>query len=1440
MSQLNSPTVQNSVTPSIFRIDENSFIASASTITFDEFSLSATNPSKVFENIPGLGNVTVSFGTNFIGQIRSGNGVVTLSDSDPDGSLQLDSNAPNVFTANDGANSASPVLSGSPIFNGPISILFSQPVATVGLTGGYFDAVGATTIEAYDANGNPLGSVANSKTGFEFFGLGTENGGNVIAGISFFITGNEPAGFAIDNVKFGTINAIKPRITLAVDPAIVTEDGTDNLVYTFTRTGDTTNALTVNYSITGTADSSDYTGATPGTGKTITFAAGASTATLTIDPTADTTIESNETVALTLVAGTGYTVGTTEAVTGTIANDDPTITLRVDPATVTEDGTDNLVYTFTRTGDTTNALTVNYSITGTADSSDYTGATPGTGKTITFAAGETTKQITIDPTADTSVESNETVALTLTAGTDYTIGTTTAVTGIIRNDHPVISFSSPTFRVNENGDYISAVTIIRTGNIDGVDSVTVTPTNGTATAPGDFNSNPIIVNFANGETSKTIRIPIVNVTDVESTETVNLTLSNPSRGATLGSQQTAEMTIVDNDGSFGYSWGDPHMKTLDGIYYEFQSVGFFTLLKSTTDDFEIQARQESWIYNPNVSVNTAVAIKIGGNRFQLDLSANPLKIDGIATNLPNGQYQLIGNNNIVRSNNTYTIYSENGDQIQVALNGNHINVFAYPASNRQGNLVGLLGNYNGNPNDDFALRNGTVIGGQPDYNRIYGDYDDSWGVTQADSLFIEPITTAPVSPTTVITINTLTPQERTAAETIARNAGITDPTLLDAAILDIHVTNGDNTFIQGHTNLQQQLNINITGVADTLIGGTGDDSYYVDNTADTITELVGQGTDSVFSTVTYTLSANVENLTLQGTTAINGTGNELNNIITGNTGNNVLTGGAGNDTLIGGDGVDTVDYGQLATNITLHITLQAQGVVNKGALGTDTVQAEAFLGNADFANVIDTATSNAINADLGSNSLTVLGLPSGDVTFTVVNFQNVTGSQADDIITGNNLNNNLNGGAGDDILFASAGNDTLIGGDGVDIVDYGQLATNITLDITLQAQGIVNKGALGTDTVQAEAFLGNADFANVIDAATSNSINVDLGQNSLTVLGLPSGDVTFTVVNFQNVTGSQANDIITGNDLNNILNGGTGADTLIGGLGNDSYYVDNTADIIIENLNEGTDTVFSIIDYTLGDNLENLTLQGTTAINGTGNTLNNSITGNAADNVLTGGTGADTLTGGLGNDTLTGGLGNDSYYVDNTADIIIENLNEGTDTVFTTISYTLSANVENLTLQGTTAINGTGNSLNNILTGNSAVNTINGGIGNDTLNGGIGNDILLGGVGADDLTGSIGNDFIYLGANDNAVDTVRYTAGDGIDMIYQFVRGVGGDKIDFSGITNIDVVTSGLNTRFAVGDGISGNTGFGTGQLLGTLSSTNGFTSDSVNVNLFGGNFLFS
>ena len=180
---------------------------------------------------------------------------------------------------------------------------------------------------------------------------------------------------------------------------------------------------------------------------------------------------------------------------------------------------------------------------------------------------------------------------------------------------------------------------------------------------------------------------------------------------------------------------------------------------------------------------------------------------------------------------------------------------------------------------------------------------------------------------------------------------------------------------------------------------------------------------------------------------------------------------------------------------------------------------------------------------------------------------------------------------------------------------------------------------------------------------------------------------------------------------------------------------------------------------------------------------------------------------------MIGGVGNDSYYVDNIGDRITENLNGGIDTVFSTVSYTLGNNLDNLTLQGTSAIDGTGNALNNFITGNTAANILTGGAGNDTL---------------------------YLGLNDGAVDIVNYALNDGSDLVYQFVRGVGGDKIQFTGVANIDVVTSGANTLLCIGDGTMNNTGFGTGQLLVTLSGITGFTATGINVNLFGTNFLFS
>jgi Ca2+-binding RTX toxin-like protein len=164
------------------------------------------------------------------------------------------------------------------------------------------------------------------------------------------------------------------------------------------------------------------------------------------------------------------------------------------------------------------------------------------------------------------------------------------------------------------------------------------------------------------------------------------------------------------------------------------------------------------------------------------------------------------------------------------------------------------------------------------------------------------------------------------------------------------------------------------------------------------------------------------------------------------------------------------------------------------------------------------------------------------------------------------------------------------------------------------------------------------------------------------------------------------------------------------------------------------------VTHTLAANVENLTLTGTAAINGTGNALDNVLTGNSAANVL------------------TGGAGNDTYVV-GTGDTVTENVNEGTDTVQSSVTWTLGNNLENLTLTGTSAINGTGNSLNNVLTGNSGNNTLTGAAGNDTLSGGLGNDIVNGGT---------GNDTYQFGRGDGQ-DTVQdndATAGNSDTMLF--------------------------------------------------------------------------
>ncbi|AVH62289.1 MULTISPECIES: beta strand repeat-containing protein [unclassified Nostoc] len=427
--------------------------------------------------------------------------------------------------------------------------------------------------------------------------------------------------------------------------------------------------------------------------------------------------------------------------------------------------------------------------------------------------------------------------------------------------------------------------------------------------------------------------------------------------------------------------------------------------------------------------------------------------------------------------------------------------------------------------------------------------------------------------------------------------------------------------------------------ADSLIGGIGNDIYIVDNAGDTITEGLNAGTDLVKSSVSFVLADNVENLTLTGTDAINGTGNSLKNILIGNTGANILSGGDGNDSLFGSSGNDTLLGG--AGDDTLD-----------GGLGTDSLNGGAGNDTYTVDNLNDTITEG-LNAgiDLVKSSVSwVLADNVEKLTLTGSGVINGTGNNLDNVLIGNTAANILSGGDGNDSLIGGAGNDSLIGGAGDDTLDGGAGidslnggAGNDTYTIDNLKDTIAEGLNAGIDLVKSSVSwvlgdnLENLTLTGSATIGTGNSLdNILIGNGSAnTLTGGDGKDSLF---------GSSGNDTLLGGTGDDTLDGGAGIDSLNGGDGNDIYTVDNLSDIITEGLNAGTDLVNSSVSWVLGDNLENLTLTGTGAITGTGNSLNNILTGNTGANTLIGGDGNDRLFGNSGNDSLVGGIGDDSLY----------------------------------------------------------------------------------------------------------------------------------------------------------------------------------------------------
>ena len=447
-------------------------------------------------------------------------------------------------------------------------------------------------------------------------------------------------------------------------------------------------------------------------------------------------------------------------------------------------------------------------------------------------------------------------------------------------------------------------------------------------------------------------------------------------------------------------------------------------------------------------------------------------------------------------------------------------------------------------------------------------------------------------------------------------------------------------------------------------------------------------------------------------------GDDDDDSIDGGSGDDSLNGGKGDDDLNGGDDDDCLSGD--SGNDDLDGADGDDSLI--GGSGKDALHGGS--GNDDLDGDDD---DDSLDGGLGDDDL-----DGGDGD------DDLDGDEDDDSLDGGSGDDDLDGGSGDDDLNGGSGDDNMSGGSGDD--DYFVDSANDT---------VVELDSQGNDTVNSSCSFKLADnLENLVLAGRKNN----------------SG------------TGNALDNVLTGNAGNNLLDGRAGADKMSGGSGNDTYIVDDDFDDVFEvdSSKSQLDTVKSFVDYTLGDNVEKLFLMegGHTG------------TGNAQDNVITGSDGDDVLDGAVGADKMIGGSGSDLYIVDNTRDSVQESGSDkvGVDEVHSSVSYTLTSNVENLVLTGT-AIAGNGNSGNNRITGNDLGNALKGMSGSDFLDGGLGDDMLYGGSGA---------------------DVFHFSANAGVDKVADF-NAKQGDVLDIGDLlTGYDPLTSAVSDFVKFETGVAG------------------------------------
>jgi Ca2+-binding RTX toxin-like protein len=1153
-------------------------------------------------------------------------------------------------------------------------------------------------------------------------------------------------------------------------------------------------------------------------GQTLTFAPGETVKAVQVNLLDGNAPEAAESFFFNLFGATNAQIETSFARATIIDNDATAGTPVVSVSDVVVDeqaGTVSFAVTLDRPS--TGVVSMNYgTVNGSATAgTDYV-ATSGS---LSFAAGETAKTVTVSLVNNAAAELDESFSLQLSALVGATTLDPSGTAVIAANDAPAVASPLITVENVTVGENETHATFVVRLSAPSTQTVTVgySQSNGTAANGSDYQAmGSQTLTFAPGETVKSIQVNLLDGAAAEGAETFFLNLfsaTNADIGTTF-----ARATIIDNDAPAGTPLVSVSDLVVDeqagtvtfAVTLDRPSTGVVSMNYGTVDGTAVAgtdyvAASGTLSFAPGETVKT-VSVSLVNNAlaeldesFSLQLSA----LTGATTLDPLGTAVIGANDSPAAATPFITV-----DDVTVGEQDTYATfVVRLSAPSTQTVTVG------------YSQSNATSTNGS-DYLALGG----------------QTLTFAPGETVKSVQVNILDGAVAEGTDNFffnlfsATNAQIETP-YARATIIDNDAPAGTPAVSVGSIVADEKDGlISVTFVLDKPATGNVTVNYALRGvTAGETTDFASVPTQNVafspgetaktivISLVDDAVSEMAELFDVAITGATGATVGTANGhvIIAGNdTANAALpsisvavAAAAENDTYVDfvvalsapSASTVTVGYSQSNASAANGSDYQALGSQTLTFAPGETVKIVriALLDNAvaEGSETFNLNLFGAVNATIGNTAATATIIDDDSPVPGVVN---IPGTPGPDILNGTRFADSLTGLAGNDVLNGGGDNDTMAGGLGNDFYIVEQAG-----DVVVEAAGA------GRDRVA--SYLASYTLtANVED------------------LVLASGA--------QNGTGNSRPNVIQGNSLDNVLNGGANADTMIGELGNDTYTVDNVGDVVTENPGGGIDTVRSSISHTLGANLENLTLIGAGANNGTGNGAANVIIGNAANNVLDGAGGTDTVsyagtagavtvdlsnaaaqntvsagidtlanfenaTGTAFNDTLTGnagnnvldggagadamsaGLGDDTYVVDNAGDVVTESAAGGTDTVQSSIDYTLGAEIENLTLLGG-ALNGTGNALANTITGNGAANVLTGGGGADTLNGAAGNDTLVGGGGADTLVGGAGTDTLNGGAGADMLtgnagpDTFLFNSIGGVDNATDFVSGV--DKFSFS------------------------------------------------------------